>query len=115
VRAHFFKNEHQLNFGIEMTNMTGQALAQNFDLKFNKNAFAVAVSGATNALTMPDVNSPSYAVIPCQINKANIDGKNPPTNPFMVQIAMKTGLDVFYFKVPCMLHCLINSSKQITQ
>ena len=116
VRAHFFKNEQkQLCLGIELTNMTGQPLAQDFDLKFNKNAFAVSVAGATNALAMPAPGQASSAQIPCAINKANLDGKNPPKNPFMVHVAMKTALDVFYFEVPCMLHCLINSAKQVTQ
>jgi len=32
----------------------------------------------------------------------------------MVQVAMKTALDVFYFEVPCMLHCVINSAKQLS-
>ncbi len=33
----------------------------------------------------------------------------------MVQVAMKTGYDIFYFEVPCMLHCLLNSAKQMTE
>ena len=116
MRAHFFKNEQkQVCLGIEMTNSTGQAIAQDFDLKFNKNAFALAISGATNALSVPQPGQSSYAVIPCSINKANLDGKNPPKNPFMVHVAMKTAVDVFYFEVPCMLQCLINSNKSVNQ
>ena len=33
----------------------------------------------------------------------------------MVQVAMKTSYDVFYYEVPCMLHCLLNSAKQMTE
>lgn len=33
----------------------------------------------------------------------------------MVHVAMKTAIDVFYYEVPCMLHCLINSAKSVTQ
>ena len=51
VRAHFFCNEQkQFSFGIELTNMTGQVLEQDFDVRFNKNAFAVHIANATNAL-----------------------------------------------------------------
>ena len=64
---------------------------------------------------MPAPGQASYATIQCQINKANLDGKNPPKNPFMVHVAMKTAIDVYYFEVPCMLHCLINSAKQVNQ
>ena len=28
---------------------------------------------------------------------------------------MKTSYDIFYFEVPCMLHCLLNSAKQMTE
>lgn len=37
-----------------------------------------------------------------------MDGKNPPKHPFLIEIAMKTSVDVFYFSVPCYLHCLLN-------
>ncbi len=33
----------------------------------------------------------------------------------MVQVAMKTSYDIFYFELPCMLHCLLNSAKQMTE
>ena len=39
--------------GLEVTNCTEQVIAQDFDLKFNKNSFALTVSGATNLLTIP--------------------------------------------------------------
>lgn len=101
--------------GLEVTNDTSNALPQDFDLKFNKNAFAVSVVGATNVLTLPQPGQSAHANIPCVINKANLDGKKPPSNPFMVQIAMKTSLDVFLFQVPCLLTCLINPARQLTK
>ena len=55
------------------------------------------MTGAANLLTIPQPGQSSYAKIPCVIDKKNLDGKNPPKNPFMVQIAMKTALDVFMF------------------
>jgi len=64
--------------------MTGQVLVQDFDVRFNKNAFAVCVTGATNALILPQPGQSAYAVMPCTIDKKNLDGKNPPRNPFMV-------------------------------
>ena len=33
----------------------------------------------------------------------------------MIQIAMKTALDVFLFQVPCKLMCFLNPAKVITQ
>lgn len=72
-------------------------MVQDFDIRFNKNAFAIGITGATNALTLPAPMQSAYVEMPCAINKANLDGKSPPKNPFMVQIAMKTSLDVFLF------------------
>ena len=116
ARGHFFVNANrQFVLGIEVTNMTQQTLVQDFDIRFNKNAFAVSIAGATNALTLPQPNQSAYVELPCSINKANLDGKNPPKNPFMVQIAMKTSLDVFLFQIPCMLHCLFNLERQLTE
>ena len=94
--------------------MTNQTLVQDFDIRFKKNAFAVNISNATNALTLPPPGQTAYAVIPCSIDKANLDGKSPPKNPFMISVAMKTSLDVFIYDVPCMLHCLFNSGKQVS-
>ena len=93
--------------------MTQQTLVQDFDLRFNKNAFSVFITNATNALTLPPPGQTSTATLPCTIDKKNQDGKNPPKNPFKVQVAMKTSLDVFFFEVPCMLQCLLNSQKQM--
>lgn len=64
--------------------MTGGPIAQEFDLKFNKNAFAVMITEAKNAVTIPAPGQSAYAAIPCQINKNNLDGKNPPKYPFTV-------------------------------
>ena len=116
VRGRFFVTEAKvLTLGLEVTNLTGNAVAQEFDLKFNKNAFAVFVANAANALTIPAPGASTYAEIPCTIDKRNLDAKTPPKNPFMIQIAMKTALDVFFFQVPCLLHCLLNTSKTLTE
>lgn len=116
VRGHFFLNANkQIIIGLEVTNMTPSTMFSDFDLRLNKNAFALNLTGATNALALPGPNQTAYAEMPCTINKTNLDGKNPPKNPFMVQIAMKTSVDVFLFQIPCMLHCLFNSSKQLTE
>ena len=98
IRAGFYTSESkQLTFSIELTNVTQQTLVQDFDVRFNKNAFAVNVAGATNSLTLPGPGQSSSVDLPCTIDKKNLDGKNPPKNPFMVQVAMKTSLDVFVF------------------
>ena len=53
VRGHFFMENKAIMLGLEVTNCTEQVITQDFDLKFNKNSFALTVSGATNLLTIP--------------------------------------------------------------
>jgi hypothetical protein len=47
------------------------------------------------------------------IDKKNADVKAPPKTPFMVQVAMRTNRDVFFFQVPCMVHNLLNPAKEM--
>lgn len=46
-------------------------------------------------------------MIPLKIDKANADTKAPPGNPFMLQLAIKSSLDVYYCSVTCEIHALI--------
>ena len=50
----------------------------------------------------------------CVIDKKNLDPKNPPKFPFVVQAALRSSLDVFYFNVPCLLHILIDQVNLMT-
>jgi AP-2 complex subunit beta-1/AP-1 complex subunit beta-1 len=52
--------------------------------------------------------------VPLTIDKKNADAK-PPSLPFMIQVAMRSNRDVYFFQVPCMLHNLVNPSKEIAQ
>jgi hypothetical protein len=82
-------------------------MISDFDIMFNKNPFAVFISGAGTLLQIPAPGQTSYALLPCKIDTKNLD-KVPPKSPFMIQVAMKTSLDVFYFTLPCAVHVLIN-------
>lgn len=61
-----------------------------FDIRVNKNPFAVHVPNATNAVTIPAPGQSTYGEIMCTIDKKNLEPKKAPSNPFMVQIAIKT-------------------------
>ena len=114
VRGHFFvENLSQLTLGLEITNTTGQSLGD-FDIMFNKNPFAIYISGQAGKIALPAQGQSVYGSLPCTIDKKNLDGRSPPKYPFNIQVAMKTSLDVFYFSVPCQLHCLFNFKRQLT-
>lgn len=90
--------------GLEITNHTFEPLT-NFDIMFDRNPFWLFISGQANKIKVP-ASQTVYKRLVCSLNKKNAD-KNSPQFPFYVQIAIKTSLDVFHFRVPCMLHCLI--------
>ena len=52
--------------------------------------------------------------MPCVIDKKNLDAKNPPKHPFQVQAALRSSMDIFYFEIKCLLHCLIDQSNTMT-
>lgn len=91
-------------------------MLSDFDIMFNKNPFALSISGAAGKFNLPAAGQSAYTLLPCQINPAkNLDNKNPPKYPFLIQIAMKTSLDVFYYTLPCKIHCFINVNQKLTK
>ena len=96
---------------LEVKNVSGQQV-KDFDIMFNKNPFGISIAGATGALQFPN-SDPVSKTLPCIIDKKNLDSKNPPKHPFNIQVAIKSSLDVFYFEVPCLLHCLIDHANPL--
>ena len=77
--------------------------AKDFDLMLNKNPFGITAPNAAAAFS----GAGPYS-IPCVVDKKNLDAKNPPKAPFVLQVALKSSLDIFYFDVPCPLNCLVD-------
>lgn len=107
VKAHFFMKNKVLTLGLEVTNQSGN-MHSDFDLKFKRNAFGVHVDGAIRKVQLPQPGQTSSGAVDCCIDKQNVDGKSPPKNPFLVEVAMKTSVDVYFFSVPCYLNCLLS-------
>ena len=82
---------------------------------FKKNAFGMLITGMAGKFDLPGPDQTTTASLLCTIDKKNLDAKNPPKNPFIVQIALKTSLDIWYFSVPCKLHCLVNREAKMTK
>lgn len=109
VKGHFFLKNKVLTLGLEVTN-NSSSMHNDFDLKFKRNPFGVHVEGAAKKIQIGTPGSTSYGTVECCIDKQNADTKNPPKSPFLVEIAMKTSIDVYFFSVPCLLHCLFSET-----
>lgn len=110
IKGHFFRRNNILTLGLEVANNSAHNHTD-FDLKFKRNPFGVHVENAANKVHIPATGKTSYGTVDCTIDKQNLDGKTPPKNPFLIEIAMKTSVDVFYYSVPCQLHCLLSDQK----
>ena len=95
---------------FEFSNQSGGAIAD-FDLMINKNSFGVCPDApcSKHGIKYPEpFETTGVQVLPLKIDKKNADVKSPPKHPFSVQVALKSSLDIFYFTVPCQIHCLIS-------
>lgn len=96
-----------LSLELTVSNHSGEAI-RDFDLMLNKNPFGIAIYGVAGELAFPPPGDSATKVFRCTIDKKNLDAKNPPKHPFQTQVALRSSLDIFYFEVPCLLHCLID-------
>jgi hypothetical protein len=106
IKAHFFMKNKVLTLGMEVTNNSAN-VHNDFDIKFKRNAFGVHVENALRKVQVPPPGQSAVVSVDCCIDKQNADGA-PPKNPFLVEVAMKTSVDVYFFSVPCYLHCLLS-------
>lgn len=113
VKGHFFVKNRALTLGLEITNYQG--VHNDFDLKFKRNPFGVHVEGASRKIQIGPQGQTTYGTVECCIDKQNLDGKSPPKNPFLIEVAMKTSVDVYFFSVPCYLHCLLSTDQNLSQ
>ena len=80
-----------------------------FNIQVNKNAFGVCPDApvSKHGIVYPAPGETgSMQLLPLNIEKKNASGA--PANPFQLQIALNSSLDVFYFNVDCALQNMIN-------
>jgi AP-1 complex subunit beta-1 len=96
VQAALARKDGGIQLSLTFSN-SSQMVINGFAIQVNKNPFGI--SPAT-ALQVPDLMPGSSVDITVAMN-ANINLSNtPPTNPLVLQVAIKNSLDIFYFNVP---------------
>ena len=80
------------------TNQSNAVLSE-WAMQFNVNCFGMTLS---EGLILPDISpgASKYTKIPISTS-GTLDGSSP-TVPLLIQMAVKTSLDIFYFQTPCM-------------
>ncbi|CAE7343540.1 BETAC-AD [Symbiodinium pilosum] len=72
------------------------ATLNGFAIQVNKNPFGFAPK---EQLACPDINPGSSAEVSVAMAPGQLPSNTPPTNPLLLQVAIKTSLDIFYFHV----------------
>jgi AP-1 complex subunit beta-1 len=113
IQAQFAREGSDIKLELNITNHSQVMLnGVDYAIQLNKNSFALAAG----PVQFPNLssNQSSQVIIPINIDANNLDNQNPPTNPFMVQTALKTSLDVFFFSIKCNLNVLLNIKDKIS-
>lgn len=108
--VNYSPEKKQLLMELEFTNESGAPISD-FDVMINKNSFGVLPDApcSKHGITYPGpFETSEVQYLPLKVDKKNADVKNPPKHPFLLQVALKSTLDIFYFNVPCHLHSLVN-------
>lgn len=92
------------------TNHTPETLTD-FAIQFNVNYFGLTPAEPITLSALPPT---SQAHMKVKVTCNGGEGPTPPT-PYMVQIAVKTSIGVFYFACPCMFSVLLSERGELTR
>ncbi|CAJ1378128.1 unnamed protein product [Effrenium voratum] len=83
-----------------------------FAIQVNKNPFGFA---PTQQIACPEIMSGSSAEVAVVMTPGQLMSNTPPTNPLLLQVAIKTSLDIFYFHVQFDLSAVLVESGALTR
>eukprot|EP00397_Hematodinium_sp_SG-2012_P008110 GEMP01008165.1.p1 GENE.GEMP01008165.1~~GEMP01008165.1.p1 ORF type:complete len:904 (+),score=215.10 GEMP01008165.1:78-2789(+) len=96
ITAFVGRQNGHMAMGLQFENMSRLAM-KSFMIQFNKNPFGLAPQSSTLALELPAGGRGNVAVM---MLPNVIHSGSPPTNPLVLQVAIKCDVDIFYFQLP---------------
>ena len=106
----FVKEGELVYMDLALTNHASETLTD-FAVQFNVNYFGLA---PTEAISLPALPPTSQATLKVKIT-CGAGEVQAPSTPYMVQIAVKTSIGVFYFACPCMFSVLLSERGELTR
>jgi len=106
IEMAFEKKGEDIMLDCKFTNFSSTEL-EDWAIQFNVNYYGLTPGGA---LALPKILPDSSAGIRIPISSSGKTDPKPPSVPFIVQMAVKSSLDIFYFQTPCMLTVLLSES-----
>lgn len=111
LEAAFQRDSGEIVLEIRITNMTNTPFSD-FMMKFNKNCFRLDLGEGLSIDTIPPGMSHFTQL---KVTPSSESDMTPPAVPFIVQMALKCNLDIFYFQTPCMYSVLLVESGKLTR
>ena len=106
-----FQREEGIVLEARITNNSTSSLGD-FAMQFNVNHFGLVLQDALNIESVPPTGAVSVKL---RVSSSGQRDMNPPGVPFVVQIAVRCSLDVFYFQTPCMFTALLSDSGALSK
>jgi vesicle coat complex subunit len=97
IKGRFVKGDSNIKLEMILYN-SSSSTASDFEIMFNKNSFGL--KPGTMSVIPLSPGQTFNSTVDCSIDQANADMKTAPSCPYMVQVAVKCSIDVFYFQVP---------------
>ncbi|KAK1444549.1 armadillo-like helical protein [Babesia gibsoni] len=96
VVASLYREEEKILLKLQLTNKTSAVVTLQA-IQFNKNSFGLSPASSleTPVVVSPEKTSETHVLLSPNVVLSN----TPPDNPITLQIAIKTNVDVFYFRV----------------
>ena len=103
VEMAFQRESGQIYLDLRMTNFSENTLTD-FAIQFNVNFFGLSPAAPLDAFELPRNAQQSLRL---RITPGLKVSNDPPTVPYLIQMALKSSLDIFYFQAPCMFTVLL--------
>lgn len=106
-----FQREDSIILEAKFTNCT-QSVLTDFAMQFNVNHFGLTLQ---DNISFEQLEVNGTRSVKLRISSSGQRDSNLPGVPFIIQIAIRCSLDVFYFQTPCMLTALLNDSGALSK
>ncbi|CDR96846.1 adaptin N terminal domain containing protein, putative [Babesia bigemina] len=112
VVACLYREGEKMSLKLSMTNKTAASISL-LAIQFNKNSFGLSPAAplASPVLVAPEKTTEAHVPLAANVIMSN----TPPANPIALQVAIKTTVDVFYFRVFYELPIVLLHGARITR
>ena len=106
-----FQREESIVLEVKFTNLSLVTLTD-FAMQFNVNYFGLTLQ---EQITIEPLQPAGIFTGKFRVSSSGQRDPNPPSVPFIIQMAIRCSLDIFYFQTPCMFSALLIDSGPLSK